>query len=123
MSDQLRSQIPDISNTKRILPEISWVSTHPQDWRVYPGALGWGLAHSRWHRQKMLSHLDWFTVTWEDRGNWNIWGTETGIRLFVDIPLLAVLCHFPTVHAIAPPGARVVLRESLLIELRMGCVM
>lgn len=71
----------------------------------------------------MLSHLDWFPVTWADHGAWRRWCTVEGMRLFVDGALVPILPHWTAVHAIAGPGAAIVLRESLAIEARLGCVM
>ncbi len=106
----------------RALPSISWASTNPKDWRLPLGAVGWGLAHSRWHRWGMLSHLDWFPVTWSDQARWMRWCRVDGVLLFADFEVGLSLSRLRTVHAIGRPGGPIVLREALTIEDQLGCV-
>ncbi|MCL4495352.1 MAG: hypothetical protein M1294_11145 [Firmicutes bacterium] len=104
------------------LPKICWTSTNPSEWRLPPGAVGWGLAHSRWHRLGMLSHLDWFPVSWSDQRAWLVWCRVNGVLVFADFEVADSLSRLSTVHAIARPGGPVVLREALSIEGNLGCV-
>lgn len=121
MAEELRPQHCSDDHSRTMLPEIYWVSTRPDHWRLAAGALGWGLAHNRWYRQNRLSHLDWFPVTWADHAAWRAWCRVDGRQLFADPGLVAILPPWPTVHAIGPPGAGIVLREALAIEERLGC--
>ncbi len=104
------------------LPQISWTSTNPGRWRLPLDAVGWGLAHSRWHRWGMLSHLDWFPVTWADQARWLKWCRVDGVLLFADREVGLSLSRLSMIHAIAGPGGPVVLREALIIEDNLGCV-
>jgi len=121
VSDRFPDQHRSISPTTPLLPDIVWVAVKPGEWQLPSSALGWGLAHSRWHRQGMISHVDWFTVQWSDHRDWIAWTTVNAVRLFVSPRLIPILRAWNTVHAIGRPGSRIVLAEALAIETRLGC--
>jgi hypothetical protein len=103
------------------MPQIHWQSTNPRRWRLPTSAMGWGLAHSRWHRSRLITHLDWFPIFLTQYREWHVWCTFNGVRIFVAPPLQQILSHWPVVHAIAGPGSCIVLTESLAIEQQLGC--
>lgn len=104
------------------LPEIVWMGPPPRSWRLPKGAVGWGLTHSAWHRMGQLSHMDWVPIMWTDDNGWLLWSTIDAIPLFVDPSLVDVLTAFDKVHSTGQPGRTMILRESMDLELHLGCV-
>ncbi len=106
----------------RGLPDIVWIGPGPRHWRLPAGALGWGLAHSPRQRMGQLTHIDWVPVPWADHTQWRPWCPVDGTRLFVRPSLVIIVATWDIVHATGRPGTSTVLRESMDLEMRLGCI-